>query len=199
MNIDYSALILAAGNSSRMGKPKLSLLCKNDATFIENITKQYQEFGCSKIIIVVNNEGFDFIDKGEITLPPNIEIIINTKPEKGRSRSIKKGLQYVSSNYCFIQNIDNPVANYEVLNKLSKNISDYQLAKPITMGKGGHPILLSKTVIENIKKNDNEIDINFKEFLKSFKIKEVEVNDRTILYNINTSQEYHEFLKNDYM
>ena len=196
MNNDYSVVILAAGNSSRMGKSKLILKCNNNKTFIENISDQYYKFGCKQIIIVLNSEGSGIINVNNITLTDKSEIAINNHPELGRFNSIKIGMQHVKSNKCFVHNIDNPFANIKVLKNLSNSISGYDIAKPVYNGKGGHPILISKKVIEKINYETN-INFNFKDYIKPFSSTEVFINDNTILFNINTLDEYQDFLRNN--
>ncbi len=53
----YSAIILSAGKSSRMGVPKFSLMFDDKSTFLEKIINAYADFGCEEIIVVLNNEG----------------------------------------------------------------------------------------------------------------------------------------------
>ena len=40
-----------------MGKPKFLLKYDENTTFLEQIIKEYDAFGCKEIIVVVNKEG----------------------------------------------------------------------------------------------------------------------------------------------
>ncbi len=51
---EFSVIILAAGKSSRMGLPKLSLRYNENKIFIEHIVNKYEDFRCKEIIIVEN-------------------------------------------------------------------------------------------------------------------------------------------------
>ena len=46
---EFSAIILAAGKSLRMGIPKLSLKYDENNIFIEHIISEYISFGCKEI------------------------------------------------------------------------------------------------------------------------------------------------------
>lgn len=189
---DCSVVILAAGKSSRMGKPKFTLMLDNDNTFLEQIIKQYWEFGCTNIIVVLNSEGAEIIKKNPKNTLTKTQFVLNSHPEYGRYYSIKTGLIIAKNNYVFIHNVDNPNANKEVLQKLYKNRGTAEVIKPVTGGKGGHPVLISKQVIDFILQQ-KENNINFKDILKLFTSREVVMADESILININTNDEYVEF------
>jgi len=189
---DCSALILVAGNSSRMGSPKFLLKMPDGASFLESLAHQYAGFGCTEIVVVLSKEGLQLIKDKPQHLPSQIQIVINTHIEFGRFYSIKKGLKQLSTESVFIHNIDNPYANKNVLEQIYKAKLEGEVIKPILNGKGGHPVLISKRVCELIL-NENNNDQNFKVFLNNFSTKKVEVKDETVLLNINTYDEYLEF------
>ena len=193
MKANCSAIILAAGISKRMGKPKLMLQLDNNTTFLENIANKYKEFGCSKIIIVLNNEGIDLVKHLNIKLASQTILVLNNHLELGRFYSIYLGAEQVSSDYVFIQNIDNPHAQFEVLSQLYKNKVSNGYVIPVRKGRGGHPVLISRKIINNIL-DENKFDHNFKKYLKQFSKNEVEIIEDSILLNINTPTDYKAFL-----
>ncbi|NQU35489.1 MAG: NTP transferase domain-containing protein [Bacteroidetes bacterium] len=194
MKEDTSVIILAAGTSSRMGNHKYLLKIGDGTTFLESIAKQYDSFGCSSIIIVLNKDGYNEFNKLEIMLPPKSHIVVNNNPELGRFYSIKTGAKIVSSDYTFIHNVDNPYAKKNLLNQLYRYRISYDVIKPIIFGKGGHPILISRAVINKLKK-EKRSELKLNEFISIFSTKEIDVNDKTILLNINTPSDFNKFLK----
>ncbi|MFK5856244.1 MAG: NTP transferase domain-containing protein [Bacteroidota bacterium] len=191
---NYSVIILAAGNSSRMGKPKFLLVMPDGDSFLENITKQYSEFGCEDIIVVLNKFGVKLLENHPQNLPPKIKIVLNSNFSLGRFSSIKAGVKQVASNCVFIHNVDNPVMKIEVLNQLYDAKTHADVIKPVINNRGGHPILISKRVCDDIL-IEKENELNFKDFLNSYSTKEVEVSSKSILLNINTNEELAEFMK----
>ncbi len=190
-----SALILAAGNSARMGKPKFMLKFDENHTFLEKIIKGYQNFGCIEIIVVLNPSGDEILKQYKSKIVENEHIIINPNPERERFFSIKTGLKaFRNPENVFIHPVDNPFVNKNVLELLFQKSgnSDYQV--PEYQGKGGHPILISKNVIERIC-NSTETDINSKIFLKQFIQLRVNVDAPEILININNLDDYKSFFK----
>jgi len=186
MKKNCSAIILAGGESIRMGEPK-QFLQFNKITFIEQITNIYKSFNIKEIIIVTNTKYYEKTKKLNLK---NVKIIENKNPELGRFHSLFLGVNCLeNTEFVFVQNIDNPFVNYEILDLLYKNKEKNCYCTPIFDTKGGHPILLSKMIITQIQ-NENTKNLNLKDFLKLFKRKTVITNDEKILININTIDEY---------
>lgn len=189
---DCAVIILAAGNSSRMGKPKFLLKTQNGNTFLEFIVEQYIDFGCSETIVVLNKKGSEALDQKAIKLPETTKCIVNDHVDYGQFYSIQQGLSQANCAVAFIHNIDNPFAHKGILEQLYQHQTSADYIKPVNKGQGGHPILLSEKVIQSIlKEKDNTL--HTKEFLQRFTFKKVKTNDPSILTNINTHEEYLEF------
>jgi len=187
---NLSVIILAAGKSSRMGKTKFLLKYNKKLTFIEQIIKTYLSFECEEIIIVLNTNGVKLFKQLPLENKHRIKIIENKHLEYERFYSIKIGIEkLINKNSVFIQNSDNPYIKEKTLQTLSCYNKNYDYINPYYNNKGGHPILLSKKVVQAIIKEDKN-NLNFKEYLKKFSKKRIDVNDKNILVNINTISQY---------
>ncbi len=175
-----------------MGSPKFLLKMPDSTSFLESLVHQYADFGCAKIVVVLSKEGAQLIKDEPQNLPSQTIITINTHIELGRFYSIKTGLKQLNTESVFIHNIDNPYANNTVLEQIYKAKLEGEVIKPVINGKGGHPVLISKSVC-NYLLNEKNNDQNFKVTLNSFHTKNVKVEDKTVLLNINTYDEYLEF------
>lgn len=190
-----SALILTAGLSGRMRQEKFSLTLNNGITFLEHIASQYKQFGCNKIIGVLNPNGVLMMNELTLHLPEQLEIITNEHPERGRFSSIKAGLKHMEEEeLVFIQNIDNPAINQLLLMALFKALRDADYACPVFQNKGGHPVLINKRVINSILLEPSD-DLSLKDFLAQFNKSQVEWHSPEILINLNTRSDYLAFLK----
>lgn len=190
MKKDCSALIPAAGFSSRMGKIKLALEMSDGKTFLENICRQFVKFGCNPIVVVVNKSGSLFLEQTDMNLPDSVKIVLNEHPERGRFYSIRKGLSVLErKQYVFIHNVDNPFVETEVLDELYKNRSENKWVKPVYKGKSGHPVLLPPKICSAICSEARD-DLRLDSFLQAYTHKKVEVNSKKILININTFDDY---------
>jgi molybdenum cofactor cytidylyltransferase len=186
------ALILSGGDSVRMGTPKAFLKIGN-ATFLEKIISAYQMAGVTKLIVVLNKKLLSEKNAGWVPSEnKNIKVISNPAPELGRFYSIKLGMQKLSSQrirHCFIQNVDNPFIPVQYLKKMMDNGNPGGYALPVYEKKGGHPVLISRKVMDYIDRLTFR-DRNLHAILEKFSRKEVPVNSAEILANINTPADY---------
>ncbi|MCK9220618.1 MAG: NTP transferase domain-containing protein [Bacteroidales bacterium] len=184
-----SALILAAGNSMRMGRDKASLPYGNGLTFAGQLISTYAQSGCSPITIVMN-------ERSRLTIPSSgeVQLVVNKHVEKGRSWSIWLGLQKTPEGHsCYIQNVDNPYTDSALLLLLYKALSPKRYIVPMCDGKGGHPILLGCEIVDKLRKNSNIPDL--RKALLEFERFEVFFPDKRILLNLNTPDDYLNFIK----
>jgi molybdenum cofactor cytidylyltransferase len=188
MNSHFAVVIPAAGLSGRMGRDKMSLLHHDGQSFAEHLIKSYLSAGCEPIVLVINNTSDISGIKSRDFLT-----VINHRLDLGRSYSIHLGLQIIPSGIsCFIQNIDNPFSGQALLKSLMYSIDDDSYVVPVHENKGGHPLLLGKNLTSQLR---NLVDLaDFREELGRFHRIEVPFMDKRILWNINTPEDYHEFL-----
>ncbi len=199
-NGKHAVVILAAGKSIRMGKPKLFLLFDQKSTFLEKVINVYKDFGIDKIILVVNDEVNQELMRKYPEVIKMCIIVINLNLDLERFYSIKLGLDYVHKNEpVFIQDVDNPFISIEILEKMLfqartlETDDGGEYIVPQYQDMGGHPVLLTGKVIKGIKECQFN-DLNFKEFLKAYKKVTVALDDPNILVNINTPEQYLEIL-----
>ncbi|MBI4648057.1 MAG: NTP transferase domain-containing protein [Bacteroidia bacterium] len=183
-------IILAAGNSERMGFPKAFLKWDKNTDFIEKIIRQYINFGSAKIVVILNEKNYEIFRAKSYHTLNNVQPIVNSFPEHGRFYSVKLGLSNIGdSDYCFVQNVDNPFIITALLNKLfDSRVSDSYIT-PVYKGKGGHPVLLSRKIIKDISEIAED-NLNLKEILSKYRRIEVESGSPVVLYNINTMDDY---------
>ncbi len=195
MKLNFSVVVLAAGNSSRMGMPKFALKYSEESTFLEHIIEENMRCGCNELVVVVNEENGENIKNKQLDFHQNVKIAINKNPELDRFHSVKIGLQKLEkSQPVFIVNIDNPFTDIEVIYALLNGISDFDYASPTFLGKGGHPVLLSQKLVKKIITEERN-QFNFKDYLKNYRRITVEVNNEKVLVNINTMEEYNKWFK----
>ncbi len=188
METPVAAIILSAGNSSRMGREKALLPYGNGLTFAGQLIRTYTGFGCRPVTIVVN-ESYNQPMAGDGV----VNFILNCNVDMGRSHSIHLGLQEIPAGLpCFIQNIDNPFTDGLLLQEMIVNLTTEGYVVPEYNGKGGHPVLLSSRITDHLRKMD---DIgNLREELRHFSRTAIASKDERILRNINTPGDYLKFV-----
>jgi len=187
--VSFSAVILASGKSSRMKTFKSELPFDDNQNFFQKITGEYLNSGCKDVIVVMSAESYASL-KEKISIPERVKIVINKYPEKGRFYSLKTGISGTEDvDFCFVQNIDNPFIDSRLTSFLLKNSHKADYIIPSYEGKGGHPGLISRKIIEAVKKT-RENYLNMKDFLNRFGKFYAEYDDERIRANINTVSDY---------
>lgn len=185
-----SAILLAAGLSSRMGKLK-ALLPWQGLPLIQYQIEQMQDAGISEIIVVLGSQS-DQLQK--FIMDYDVKAVLNERYKQGKSSSIRKGAACIKndSESILVSTVDQPVpAN--TLMKLQQYLKVTQAPAviPVYQGKRGHPILFHSSlkddllvVTEKTKGLRNVIQKYNKQ------ITYLTVNDPSILLNFNKPEDY---------
>jgi len=104
--------------------------------------------------------------------------------------SIQMGLKAIkSSAYCFVQAIDNPFIEANMLEEIFLHRSDEKFVAPTFKGKSGHPVLINQKIMEYICSLEIKQQ-HLNEVLKHFPRKHIALDHPEILLNINTQEDY---------
>jgi len=184
-----SVIILAGGNSSRMGYPKLWIQNKNGISFLSSIINNYKKCGFSKIVVVINEE-FTTIDWKEYfdKIDTHTLIVKNKEQDKGRLHSLYLGLKTIDTDFFYIHNVDNPFVEKEIITLLLEEKITNGVTIPSYREKGGHPVIISNVVKKEIVTNYKNYN-TLKEIFSNFPKRYVQVESSSILKNINTPEE----------
>ncbi len=200
MNLDLRTLpvvILAGGDSKRMGEPK-GLLNYRGKPFLIHQIERLLEIGLSEIIVVLGKDYKLYHEK--VPKPNGVEFTTNPSPERGQFSSIQCGMQKIRSSVAsgvYIFPIDVPCPDKEVWEKLSNSLdaSDIAVTIPEFQGKKGHPVFISKKFMQHLIscKSDSRLDFEIYKQIDLKKAKIISVNDKNITRNLNTREVWKEY------
>jgi len=172
-----------------MGIDKALLKFPDGRTFVETLVSHYKTFGADPVVLVINEK----IDQTLLNIQGCL-CIINRHPEWGRFYSIRLGLDHVPAGACcFIQNVDNPFVHEDLSHGMLRAVLPAGFVVPATDRRAGHPLLLGEKMVDELRAMDNKID--FREVLKTFPRIEINFPDPRIHWNINTPEDYQQFIK----
>jgi len=147
-----SAVILAAGESRRMGLGKSKVLLKlNEETIIERLIHVLQDSNVSDIIVVLghNPEEIESVIQNY-----DVKIVYNYAYEHEMTSSFIMGLSRVSmlSEAAFLVLGDQPLLTKKLITDM---LDAYEktpalIISPIYKGKKGHPVLFDRTLFTEI-------------------------------------------------
>ena len=186
-------LLLAAGQSSRMGLPKALIDWKGKPLFIRHL-ESFAAFGGAFAVIVASKENKknlnDALNQYPVNLPTRVSV--NPDPEREMLSSIKVGLNSAKTpESVFLLPVDTPVFDQQVWQALSEgDFKGEKVRIPSHAMKSGHPLLLSPQFVKDLcaVSSDQRLD----HLIGRLTIAEkrfVNVNDPSVLGNWNTPKD----------
>ena len=187
-------VILGAGASARMGKPKL-LLPWRDTTVIGQIISQWRGLGAAQVAVVLRENDSALAAELERLHFPKQNCVVNPQPERGMFSSIVcaakwGGWKKEISNFAIVLG-DQPHLKTETLRavlKLSAQNPD-AICQPALGGREQHPVILPPQVFVGLRSTTAE---SLKEFLKltDWPRVQVPVADAGLALDLDTPEDY---------
>lgn len=186
-----TCLILAAGASERMGKPKALLPFGSEGTsFLGRIVATYNQSGFSRVVVVVNQDLFNTLDLNAFPSSLPVSLLVNHSPEKGRFHSFITGLEAVKGDsFVYLQNVDNPFVDIQTLRDMFEIRQAEGVVYPVYGGRKGHPVLIGPGIIRDARKYRAE-DARIDSFLNAYPCRTLNTENAGIHTNINTREDY---------
>jgi len=192
-----TAVVLAAGSASRMGKDKLSLPF-DQHTILERTLTNVKNAGFDEIIVVVK-PGSDWIEKLSNT---DYILVENHEHADGQSTSLKAGLMAVNSSIQGVMFVlgDQPEVTPYLYEKL---IDQYKtslklITAPLYQGQRGNPTIFDRRTWQALLslEGDKGGRFLFKQ-IEEYQVDYVETEDSSILADIDTLDDYHKLLQRE--
>jgi len=187
-----SAILLAAGQSQRMGGDNKLIKKYNKKYLINHIIGTLIKSKVNKIIVVL---GFQKLKVRKITVKnKKINFVYNKNYKSGMASSIKTGLKRVSKkNIGFlIVQADMPLISKKIIDSLCFAIwkKNKKIAAPIYKGNIGNPIGFKSSMIKILNKTKG--DSGAKKIIKRNKknLSLIRVNSKSIFKNFNTQKDF---------
>lgn len=187
-----SAILTAAGLSSRMGSPK-PLLPWQGKTLVESQIDTLLQAGASEVIVVLGHRAAEVASyiEGESVLG-----VINHQYKEGRTSSIRAGLDAVSpdASDIIIMAVDQPRTPEIVSQVIAAHLkADALLTSPRYRGRGGHPLVFSAALLPELSQISEE-NQGLREVFERHRpeINQVHFDDPAIRLDLNTPEAYRE-------
>ena len=192
-----SAILLAAGESRRMGSPK-ALLHYQGQTFIKRICTAFLTAGVDELIVVLGARAEEI--GRALPSHPALRSVVNSRYSQGQLSSLMVGIGALSpeSEAVVVNLVDHPLISSATI----KAVIDSFRAVPLPIviasyqGKRGHPVLFSGQVYGEILAAP--LDQGAKVVVRKdpARVREVPLDDPGILADIDTPEDYRRFVDN---
>jgi molybdenum cofactor cytidylyltransferase len=198
----FCAVILAAGESTRMGTDKALLpwppvasgMGGSGQTFLSAAIRALDRFNDMVIVVAGKNE----TNLAPLVYAAGESLVVNPAPERGQFSSLQVGLHEVLNrgrDAAMITLVDRPPVNAATLQKLLAAFEDAALQEkwavvPEYEGKHGHPVLVGREMIEAFLRAPASATAREVEHQNKEHIVYVPTDDLLVAANIDTPQDY---------
>jgi molybdenum cofactor cytidylyltransferase len=144
-----AGLILAAGESSRMGTPKATLAYRG-RTFLEWIVETLRSAGLERIVVVLGHRAEEIQPRVKMEA---IEVVINPDYRSGQTSSLQAGLRALTADdleAVLLCLVDHPAISAETVRGIVTAFreSNPPVVIPTYHGRRGHPVLIGRRLFD---------------------------------------------------
>jgi molybdenum cofactor cytidylyltransferase len=183
-------IVLAAGASTRMGKPK-PLLEADGTTFLERAIKLLRTAGCTYVVAVVNDSD-DWIAR--VADSSGAAVVINDRADSEQIDSLQLAIANLPDGYdaVVVLPVDFPRVKQETVNALLQQFSRKPAAvlSPAHKGRAGHPVIFSRDVVTELLRPDLPDGARSVIERHTRDAQTLEVDDAGVLIDIDTPADY---------
>ncbi len=185
-----SAVILAAGISSRMGEPK-QLLKVGKGTLLEAVLEKVTNSKVDEVIVVLGSSASQVLRRSALG---KSRVILNKKFLTGMSSSLKAGVKAASpeSDAVLVVLADQPLLSEKTLNSM---IDSYirtrsPIVAPKFHGRRGNPILFDRRLFRELQNLRGDRGAKSVVERHPDLLLEVPVEDEGVVLDIDTKEDY---------
>lgn len=185
-----NAIILAAGESRRMGRPK-PLLKFNDKTFLGQIISVLKGSDVDRITVVLGANAGIIEESGDLSA---VNVVINEAWQKGQLSSLIAALEEVphEADAILVCLVDHPFITEEVVNKIVSQFKETNapIIVPVFKKKRGHPTLFARSLFNELRNAPEEHGARYVLCSNEDKILAIETSESGIVIGIDSPDDY---------
>jgi molybdenum cofactor cytidylyltransferase len=189
-------VILAAGDSTRMGSPKAALLTPAGESFITRIVRTLHDAGVIDLVIVTGRHHDAVVAalaRDSVAQPPRI--VRNPDPSRGQLSSLLAGMDAVTnsrSEAVMMTLVDVPLVRVSTVTAVidAWRGSRAPIVRPAIGDRHGHPVIFDAAVFDEIRRAS--LDAGAKSVVRAHEseIVNVPVDDEGCVRDVDTPEDY---------
>jgi molybdenum cofactor cytidylyltransferase len=193
------AIVLAAGASSRMGRPKALLPFGSGETFLSRILKTLHEADVDDLLVVVGPDSVP-IRESLVSLAFPVRVVENPDCERGQLSSLQAGLLAADRpgvRGVLVTLVDLPLVTSSTVRAV---IDTYRrqrsaaIVRPVCGHRHGHPVVFDRQLFDELRAADPAVGAKAVVQAHRDAIIEVPVTDEGAFVDIDTPAEYERVL-----
>ncbi len=186
--------VLAAGKSTRMGRPKATLPLDDADTFLTRIIRTFQEAQVDDVVVVLGHEAQAILKSLEQSgLSPRF--VVNEQFESGQLSSVLAGLRAIDRpgvNAMLMTLVDVPLVSAATVRAVLDRYRTTRapVVRPVRGALHGHPVLVDRSLFDKIRAADPQRGA--KPIIRAHvsAAGDVEVEDEGAFFDVDTPEDY---------
>jgi molybdenum cofactor cytidylyltransferase len=194
-----AAVVLSAGESSRMGRPK-ALLPIEGETFIGRIVAALKRTQAGKIVVVL---GHNAEQLAAAIRPLGVEILVNPDYKLGQLSSLQVAVRSLQSQLdcegMLLHLVDHPYIDSTLVDRIIERFHETQkdIVVPRCHGKRGHPVLFSRRLFAELLAAPMDQGAKAVVNAHANETLEIETEEEGIALDIDTPELYRQHVKGE--
>jgi molybdenum cofactor cytidylyltransferase len=185
-----NAIVLAAGESKRMGMPK-PLLRFHGTSFLGQIVSVLQGGDVDRITVVLGARAQMIRESIDLSA---VDVVVNEDHRQGQLSSLIAGLKTVppQTDAILLCLADNPLITGETVNRVvgAFRKTGRPIVVPVFNGRRGHPALFARPMFDELLNAPVEKGARHVVQSNEDKVFEVDISEPGILTRIDTAEDY---------
>jgi molybdenum cofactor cytidylyltransferase len=152
------AIVLAAGKSSRMGRPKAALPLPGGDSFITRIVRTFKAASVDDVVVVVGHDSKAVFD-AFATTDLDARFVENPDYEQGQLSSLLAGLTVVDRPgvvAALVMLVDVPLVSAATVRAVVDRYrtTHAPVVRPVRASEHGHPVLIDRSLFDALRRAD---------------------------------------------
>jgi molybdenum cofactor cytidylyltransferase len=194
-----AAIILAAGESSRMGSPKALLTDPEGDSFVARVARTFVEAGIGNLIIVTGRH-HDDVARAVANVRDVVRIVRNDAPERGQLSSLWVGLdavQPLDPDAVLMTLVDVPFVTAATVRAVvdAWRRTGAPIVRPAIGERHGHPVLFDRAVLPELRRAPLDQGAKAVVHAHAGELVDVAVEDEGAVTDIDTPGDYEDAVK----
>ena len=186
-------VVLAAGKSTRMGRPKATLPLGRD-TFLTHIIQTFQEAAVEDVVVVVGH-GRDSVVESVIARGLAPRFVVNEGYESGQLSSIVAAIRAIDRpgvTAMLLTLVDVPLASSGTMRAVVERYRSTQapVVRPVNGDRHGHPVLIDRSLFDVLRAASPSVGAKSVVRAHASPLGDVRVDDEGCFMDIDTPEDY---------
>ena len=191
----FMGLVLAAGRSSRMGRPKAVLPDGDGEALVARVVRTLGEAGLARVLVVAAPDTRDAIETAlrEHRDPPAVTVLVNPEPDRGQLSSLLTGLAAAGdADALLVTLVDVPFVSAATVAAVIEawKRTRAPIVRPASSTRHGHPVIFDRSLFEALRTAPLEAGAKHVVRAHEAGIVNVPVTDEGAFLDLDTPDDY---------